>query len=262
MLTDDQPVSHSPGSNQRDGGDQITGVHAITPFSMLDYPKENACIIWFAKCNLRCVYCHNPDLVLEHGQISKEEVEAFLTKRQDRLTGVVFSGGEPTLNADLPSYAALAKRLGYKVKLDTNGTRPAVVRKLVEDGLVDMIALDYKCPPEKARALTGTDAFVTAHDDTLAYLIQNRRTTGIIFEIRTTFHPDLLGEDDLSAMIDHLSALGYRGTYFIQAIVSTGDKTLGNIPQPSRPLIPSRLTKPNGYEIAFRNFPTPTLASW
>jgi pyruvate formate lyase activating enzyme len=226
----------------------------IQPFTLLDFPGEIACIAWFAGCNLRCVYCHNPAIVLSKGEKDESELISFLQSRKGKLTGVVFSGGEPTFAPTLADTMRQVRALGYKIKLDTNGSNPQVVAALLDEGLLDYVALDDKCPPGKAKALIGTDRFMPAFHETLVLLIAAAEK-GLGFEIRTTFHSDYMDEADLAQIIDDLDALGYRGTYYIQNIGSTGDKTLGHIEKPTRALDRARLPQPRRFTLSFRNFP-------
>lgn len=233
-------------------------LYEITPFTLLDYPGEMACIAWFAGCNMRCVYCHNPQIVTGKGEKDEQDLLDFLAKRTGRLSGVVFSGGEATLYQPLPDLIRKVRSMGFKIKLDTNGSRPEVLRGLLEEGLLDYVALDYKCVPEKAEALIGTGKLWEPFRKSLAMLIEaagEEKSEKIGFEIRTTFHADLMDEDDLARMIQDLDEMGYRGTYYIQNIASTGEKTIGNIQEPQRALDRARLPEPKNFTLAFRNFP-------
>ncbi|MER2519356.1 MAG: anaerobic ribonucleoside-triphosphate reductase activating protein [Bdellovibrionales bacterium] len=227
-------------------------LYAITPFTQLDYPGELACIAWFSGCNLRCAYCHNPDIVLTHGDKSDEELLAFLDKRRGLLTGLVLSGGEATCCPAVPAIAQQAKEMGYKIKLDTNGTRPEIVRTMLESNLLDYVALDYKCPATQAQALLGTDKFVAAFRETLALLIAYAKGNDLTFETRTTFHPDLMDENDLNAILDDLERSDYHGTHYIQNVASWGESTLGNVRKPQRDIDREKLTAPRNFSLSFR----------
>lgn len=229
-------------------------LYSITPFTLLDYPDELACIAWFSGCNLRCVYCHNPDIVHGRGQLEINAFAGFLRRRRGRLTGVVFSGGEPTLCPKILNYARMAKELGYKIKLDTNGTRPDVIKSLLAQNLVDYIALDYKCLPQHSKALLGTGKFIPHFDTSLKFLISNQDR--IKLEIRTTCHSDWMSDADLIAMIATLTEHDYHGAYFIQNIVSTGEKTLAKIMPPQRRINPSAIPVPEKFTVHWRNFST------
>lgn len=228
-------------------------LYAVTPFSLLDFPGEMSCIAWFAGCNMRCVFCHNPDIVTGKGEISEQALLDFLKTRTGRLGGVVFSGGEPTLYHGLLELMQKVKALGFKIKLDTNGSRPEVIQRLLDEGLLDYVAMDYKCPPEKAEKMIGTAKLWQPFRESLALLI-DAAAQGLPFEVRTTFHTDLMTDEDLNGMIRDLDKVGYTGTYYIQNIASTGDKTIGGIEKPERKLDPEQLDKPEGFTLAFRNF--------
>jgi pyruvate formate lyase activating enzyme len=121
-------------------------IHAVTPFTLLDFPGLPAAVVWCSGCNMRCAYCHNPDIVRgKAGQKTPPEVLAFLATRRGLLEGVVLSGGEATLWPGLPGFIAQVRALGFAVKLDTNGTRPETLRGLLP--ALDYVALDYKAPP-------------------------------------------------------------------------------------------------------------------
>lgn len=227
-------------------------LYAITPFTQLDYPGELACIAWFSGCNLRCAYCHNPDIVLTHGEKDDAELLAFLDKRRGLLTGLVLSGGEATCCPNISDIARQAKGKGYKVKLDTNGTRPEIVRAMLDENLLDYVALDYKCPDALASRVIGTEKFAQAFRETLELLVERADGQKLRFETRTTFHPDLMDENDLNAILDDLEHIGYRGAHYIQNIASWGESTLGNVPQPQRAIDRKKLSVPRSFSLSFR----------
>jgi len=118
--------------------------------SLIDYPGKMSCVLFMAGCNFRCPYCHNPDLargaVPPANRISLEAALEFLENRRGLLEGVVLSGGEPTLGKNLPRICGRIKDLGYPVKLDTNGSRPEVITRLLEANCIDYVAMDIKAP--------------------------------------------------------------------------------------------------------------------
>jgi len=121
-------------------------------FSLIDYPDKLSSIVFAAGCNFRCGYCHNPELVdpKRFGKfISEKEVLSFLKGRQKKLDAVVITGGEPTLQADLPDFMAKLKKLGFLAKLDSNGSNPKVLKKIIDGHLADYLAMDIKGPLEK-----------------------------------------------------------------------------------------------------------------
>lgn len=231
--------------------DACLPLYDITPFTMLDFPDHTACIVWVAGCNMRCAYCHNPEIVRAGpGQKTPEEIFAFLEKRKGLLDGVVLSGGEATLYPEIVLFARHIKQMGYKVKLDTNGTRPKIVRQLLEEQLVDYIALDYKAPPEKFQIVTGTNRPLPFRD-TLTLLCEQRQ---IPFEVRTTIHTDLLDEQDVAAIIADLDSLKYHGTYYVQNYRDNDGHTLGCLATPKRAFNPALLPAPKNFTVQWRNF--------
>jgi pyruvate formate lyase activating enzyme len=194
---------------------KATPIYDITPFTLLDYPDKTACIIWYAGCNMRCGYCYNPDIVLGKGKISIDEVLDFLKSRKGLLDGVVMSGGECTLHSSLITFAQEVKALGMLVKIDTNGSRPEVLKKLYENDTLDYVALDFKATPQKFHSITQSQLF-EPFEKSLSFLIQNQ----LPFEVRTTVHSQQLSSDDIYSMRDYLLKEGYRGTYFLQHFVN------------------------------------------
>lgn len=132
----------------------------LQPLSLLDYPGKVSAVVWTVGCNLRCPFCYNAELVLPElaaslPRLSLAEALARLKERARLLDGVVVTGGEPTLHPDLPAFLREVRALGFLVKLDTNGTHPAVLRSLVDEGLVDYVALDLKAPSARYPEFTG-----------------------------------------------------------------------------------------------------------
>lgn len=186
----------------------IRGVQKLT---LVDYPGKLAAIFFTGGCNFRCPYCHNPCLVLDPESqplVDRTEFETFLAGRRGKLDGVVFSGGEPTLQPDLGEYAALARSLGFAVKIDTNGSRPEVIEKIISAGNLDMLAVDYKAPAARCRELTGSG------DPELAEKVRRTITLAIAnsleLDVRTTVHRRLLSEEDLRTMAEELKTLGVK----------------------------------------------------
>jgi pyruvate formate lyase activating enzyme len=154
--------------------------------SFIDYPGRISCVLFLAGCNFHCPYCHNPQLTGDPGTqppgLSEEEVYAFLGARRRFLEGVVISGGEPTLNPHLPEFCRRIKDLGYPVKLDTNGSRPQMIQRLLRDRLVDYLAMDLKSEPERyAACLTRGDASTA-----ILASLQLAMEAGVDYEFRTT----------------------------------------------------------------------------
>ncbi len=198
-------------------------LYDITPFTALDYPDHLATIFWFAKCNMRCVYCYNRDIVFGEGKINEEEALAFLDSRVGLLEGVVLSGGEATLYGDLVEFCQKIKQKKFKIKLDTSGINFDMVYTLVENDLIDTIALDYKAPKEKYFEITK-DKHFDSFSKTLNFLIQKQ----FPFEVRTTVHSDLLRVEEINRIIKDLLKRGYSGTYYLQRFIFT-ENTIGKV---------------------------------
>ena len=174
---------------------KICGFNKTT---LLDYPGRVACTIFLGGCNFRCPFCQNGALVVEADTqpgYSQDEILAFLKKRKGILDGVCVSGGEPTLSDGLPDFLHEIKNLGYDVKLDTNGSRPSVVKKLAADDLIDKVAMDIKACPDNYAALTGISSpDLDAVKETVSWLISGE----IDYEFRTTGVRELHSEKDFA----------------------------------------------------------------
>lgn len=191
-------------------------IYHITPFTMTDYQGELSCVIWFSGCNMRCVYCYNIDAVLNDGNITNEQLLEFLQQRVGKLSGVVFSGGECTLCKDFLSLTRSVKSLGYKLKVDTNGTNPDIIKQAIEENLIDYIALDFKAYNDKFINITKSNLY-SKFEQTLQYLIN----INFKFEVRTTIHSEFLNENDISQMAQYLERLGYKNNYYLQNFLQT-----------------------------------------
>ncbi|MBV5322162.1 MAG: anaerobic ribonucleoside-triphosphate reductase activating protein [Sulfuricurvum sp.] len=202
----------------------MKALYDLTPFTLLDFPDIPAAIFWFAGCNLRCVYCYNPDIVLGSARIDEADALSFLTKRAGLLEGVVLSGGEATLYPNLLSFCRSIKALGYKIKLDTNGMRPDIISSFLEKGLLDYVALDYKAPSSEMLRICGGGSELRFWES--FHLIKK---SSVNFEVRTTFHPELLTEDQIITMANKLKSEGYKRPFYVQ-LFRNDVQTLGNIP--------------------------------
>jgi len=172
----------------------IGGAHWTT---LLDYPGKVAAALFTVGCNLRCPFCHNPELVDPDRLAPALDTLEILERLRERvgfLDGVVVSGGEPTIHRGLPAFLRRVKRIGLLVKLDTNGTRPDVLRALLAQRLVDYVAMDVKGPFERYERLTGVRCDVRAVEASIALL----RAGPADYEFRTTGVPTLTRADLLS----------------------------------------------------------------
>ncbi len=182
---------------------KIAGLQKMT---LLDYPGKLACIVFLPGCNFRCPFCHNSDILpgSAESQISYEELITFLKKRQGMLEGVCVTGGEPTLQPKLAKLLAKIKELGYSVKLDTNGSRPAVLKDLVAQGLVDYVAMDVKNSPEQYGKTTGAAQDVLpAIEESLCFLLADP----VDYELRTTVVDELHDEASIFKMGNWIESL-------------------------------------------------------
>jgi pyruvate formate lyase activating enzyme len=154
--------------------------------SLIDYPGKLSSVIFCAGCNFDCPYCHNPDLVRGpskcSNQLNSGMVCGFLDQRRGFLDGVVISGGEPTLQPDLADLCRKIKDLGFPLKLDTNGSRPRVLKGLIDKGLVDYIAMDLKTDPVLYRTFIKPDC----RSDPIVASVELIMKSGIDYEFRTT----------------------------------------------------------------------------
>ncbi|MBK6264002.1 anaerobic ribonucleoside-triphosphate reductase activating protein [Marivirga sp. S37H4] len=199
-------------------------IYDITPFTLLDYPDKAACILWFAGCNMRCGYCYNPDIVFGKGKKGTAEALSFLQSRKGLLDGVVMSGGECTLHKELIPLSQQAKALDMSIKIDTNGSRPKVLKALADQHTLDYVALDFKAPSHKFDLLTRSNLY-KPFTESLEFLI----ASGIPFEVRTTVHSAQLQTADILNMSDFLTCKGYTGNYYLQHFTNNS-KTIETLP--------------------------------
>jgi pyruvate formate lyase activating enzyme len=200
-------------------------IHGLNKTTLLDYPGRVAATIFTGGCNFRCPFCHNGDLVLNPDSLpsfSQEEIYSFLEKRKNVLSGVCITGGEPTLQKDLKDFLIPIKKMGYLIKLDTNGTFPAVVKDLYENGLLDYVAMDIKSSPENYEKAAGISSLTFEKiRETAAYIM----TSGMDYEFRTTVVKELHNSEDFLSIARWLKNCN---SYFLQDyqdsenVISTG----------------------------------------
>ena len=181
----------------------ISGLQKMT---LLDYPGKVACTVFLQGCNFRCPFCHNSDLLGADGPetIAEETLLAFLKKRVGLLDAVCITGGEPTLQKDLPDLLKKIKDLGYLVKLDTNGNRPDVLKAVVEAGLVDYVAMDIKNSPARYGETAGVPNMAISHvEESIRYLLGGK----VDFEFRTTVADELHDAEDFEEIGKWLQTL-------------------------------------------------------
>lgn len=196
---------------------RIQGLQKLT---LLDYPEHTACTVFTAGCNFRCPFCHNASLVIDiqkEAQVSEEEFFAFLQKRIGILDGVCVSGGEPLLQPDIELFIKKIKDMGFAVKLDTNGSFPDKLIYLVEQGLVDYVAMDIKNSPETYAFTAGTETLdIVSVKKSVAYLKEGH----VPFEFRTTVVKHYHSKESFEEIGKWLDG---TEKYFLQNFVDSGD---------------------------------------
>lgn len=196
-------------------------IGGLQKFSLLDYPDKISAIVFTQGCNFRCQFCYNPMLVWPakvgkskyvqnfiresgqtaepqkvHPKIKEDDLFVFLRSRAGKLDAVVITGGEPCLQKDLPEFIAKIKNLGFLVKLDTNGSYPETLAKLLKEKLIDYIAMDLKAPADKYEEMIGVEISF----DQIKKSVKMIRQSGLPYEFRTTVAPGLLNQDDIAAI--------------------------------------------------------------
>ena len=174
---------------------KITGLQKMT---LLDFPGKVACTVFLGGCNFRCPFCHNSQMLDGSAEklMEEEAFFAFLKKRQGMLDGVCVTGGEPTLQPGLPEFLRKIRDLGYQVKLDTNGYRPEVLKAVVEQGLVDYVAMDIKNGPEMYPQTAGVALDIEKIRESILYLVSDP----VDYEFRTTVVEPLHSEQSILNM--------------------------------------------------------------
>ena len=199
--------------------------YGMQKLTLLDYPGKMAATLFTGGCNFRCPFCHNRDLVfLPEGlsEIQSEEIFSYLEKRKSILEGVVISGGEPLLHKGLEVYLRKIKDMGYLVKLDTNGTFPDRMIALIEEGLIDYVAVDIKNVDDKYAKTIGLDQYrLDAFKKTVAYLLEDH----VDYELRTTvvkeFH-DLEDIEEIAKSIQGAKAYYLQNFKEADSVIEKG----------------------------------------
>jgi len=160
--------------------------------SFVDFPGKIAAVVFTPYCTMNCTYCHNRHILGKNAPLLDEgEILEYLQKRKGMLDAVVISGGEPTLQPNLQEFIERLRDMGYMIKLDTNGSNPTVLHRLIAGGLLDYVAMDIKAPFEKYRSVTQTDDDIESIRRSVTLLMNSP----VEYEFRTTFAPQLTPED-------------------------------------------------------------------
>ena len=193
-------------------------IHGLQKTTLLDYPSKVAATVFFGGCNFRCPFCHNMNLVLDPDSaehLPEEEVLAFLNSRKGILDGICITGGEPTLQKDLPAFIGKVKSLGLCVKLDTNGTNPAMLRALIDEKLIDYSAMDIKAAPDDYREVCNvSDPQLDAVKESVSILLAGR----IPYEFRTTIVAEYHHEDSMKKIGEWIRG---ADAYFLQSFTDS-----------------------------------------
>jgi pyruvate formate lyase activating enzyme len=191
----------------------IGGLQKVT---LVDYPGEIACAVFLSGCNFRCPWCHNPELVWpekikKHPKISEKTFFSFLKQRKGLLDGVCITGGEPTIYKNLPGFIKKIKKLGFLVKLDTNGSNPEMLKKLINNRLIDYVAMDVKAPLKNQNYNKAIGAKVDLTK--IKKSIELIKNSGLDYEFRTTVLPKIHKDEDIINIAKYL-----KGTkiYYLQ----------------------------------------------
>ncbi len=200
---------------------KISGLQKLT---LLDYPGKMACTVFTYGCNFRCGFCHNALLVTEsnNDNISEDEFFSFLKKRQGILDGVCISGGEPTLQSELKDFIIKVKSLGYSVKLDTNGSNPGLLKNLIEENLLDYVAMDVKNSLEKYSQTCGCEVNIENIKESVSIIMKS----GIDHEFRTTTVREYHSTEDFKSIAQWLNG---DSKYFLQHFEDSGNLIADNL---------------------------------
>lgn len=225
-------------------------IQGLQKLTLLDYPEKVACTIFTAGCNFRCPFCHNASLVTHvdtHNDIPVEEVLAFLKKRQGILDGMCVTGGEPLLQPDLAPFLEKVKAMRYSIKLDTNGSNMIRLRQLVEQGLVDYVAMDIKNAPNKYGETIGIDGY---NLENILQSVDYLKSGVIPYEFRTTVVREFHKREDFAAIGRWLKG---AEKYYLQGFVDSGDLIQNGLRAYTKEIMEQAL------EIVRRNIPNAEL---
>ena len=190
----------------------------LQKLTLLDFPGRVACTVFSAGCNFRCPFCHNASLVNVQTPLpySADEIRSFLKKRQGVLDGVCFTGGEPLLGDGVVELALAAKELGYQVKVDTNGSFPERLKKILDEKIADYVAMDIKSSPERYEVVCGNVNMLEA----VRCSVELLKNSAVPFEFRTTVTGNLHKVEDFAAIGQWIAPVE---RYFLQGYVDSGD---------------------------------------
>lgn len=198
-------------------------IHGLQKMTLLDFPGKVACTVFLGGCDMRCPFCHNWELVDMSAQAVMDDTEliSFLEGRVGLLDGVAFTGGEPLMRKDLAEMMKKIRDMGFLIKLDTNGNHPDELKKILEEGLVDYVAMDVKNSPERYGETIGLPGFdISRIRESIEYLISNGKSqddaAGFDYEFRTTVVKQFHNEDSFKGIAQLIKG---AGRYYLQEFV-------------------------------------------
>ncbi len=205
-------------------------IHGLQKMTLLDFPGRVACTVFLGGCDLRCPFCHNAELIDGTAEPIMDETGllAFLEKRKGLLDGVAFTGGEPTLRSDLPDLLRRIKAMGYPVKLDTNGMHPKRLKALLDEGLLDYVAMDVKAGPQNYAHTCGLEKIDLGPINESISILMN---AGIDYEFRTTVVDELHTIRDFEAIAQWIAG---AKAYYLQAFTDRDTVVYENFHAPTR----------------------------
>jgi len=197
------------------GDDIDMNIHGLMKMTLLDFPGKVACTVFLGGCDMRCPFCHNGELLDPNAPAIMDETELhrFLQTRKGLLDGVVFTGGEPLLRKELPTLLSSIRELGFQIKLDTNGNHPDQLKKVVEAGLVDYVAMDIKNCPDKYGVTIGIPGFdISKILKSVEFLLSGK----VDYEFRTTVVSPLHDEECMQKIGEWIKG---AKRYYLQGFV-------------------------------------------
>ena len=198
-------------------------IGGIQKTSVLDYPDKLSAIIWTTGCNFRCPFCYNKQLVFNEVEtIDEDEILKFLEKRKGELEALSISGGEPLVNDDIFYFVDKVKKLGYLIKIDTNGAFPTRLKNLINRNLVDYISMDVKAPKHKYYQLCGVDVEISKIEESIEIL----KNDELDYEFKTTIVPGMLKKDDIIEIAKWLKG---SKQYYLQQLKSDSPMILSEL---------------------------------
>jgi len=184
-------------------------VKGFVGISLVDWDGKNSSVIFLPNCNLRCPFCQNAKLVLQPSQLPSvppERIWNYLQKNTSWIDGVVITGGEPTLHEDLPTLCQQIKKIGFPVKLDTNGTNPAMITNLISEGLVDYVAMDLKAPVTEEKYSIAAGVNIASLLPKIEQSIQTLLAEKVDYEFRTTLVPTIHRPADIELICGRIKS--------------------------------------------------------